>query len=51
MDNRNFLYMFYGFAAVWLVLFAYLVALVRREKKLKREVETLRRMLEEREKK
>jgi CcmD family protein len=51
MDSRNFLYMFYGFAAAWLVLFAYLVALVKRENKLKREVDTLRQMLEEREKK
>ena len=51
MDSRNFLYMFYGFAVAWVVLFAYLVALVTREKKLKREVESLRRMIEDRERK
>jgi CcmD family protein len=41
--------MFYGFAVAWLVLFACLVALVRREGKIKKELEHLKRMIEDRE--
>ena len=51
MDTTNFLYMFYGFTVTWLILFAYVVALSRRESKLKKEVENLKRMIEERERK
>ena len=51
MDQRNFLYMFYGFAAAWFLLAAYLLTLVSRESKLRKEVDNLKRMLEEREKK
>ncbi len=49
MDTRNFTYMFYGFLAAWAILAAYVVALVSRERKLKRELENLKRMLEDRE--
>jgi len=47
MDERNFLYMFYGFLAAWLILALYLVALVGRERRLQREMDNLRRMIEE----
>ncbi len=46
---RNFRFLFYGLLAAWLVLCAYLVWLVARERKLKRQMESLRRMVEERE--
>lgn len=49
MDERNFTYMFYGFAAAWLILVLYVVTLAARERNLKREVETLRKLLEGRE--
>ncbi|MDW8352916.1 MAG: CcmD family protein [Bryobacterales bacterium] len=49
MDERNFTYMFYGFAAAWLILAGYVISLVRREKVLKRQLEQLRRMLEHQE--
>ncbi len=49
MDERNFTYMFYGFAAAWAVVVLYVVSLVRREAKLRREVDTLRRMVEKKE--
>ncbi|MEK7405195.1 MAG: CcmD family protein [Acidobacteriota bacterium] len=48
MDTRNFTFMFYGFLAAWVILAAYVVALVRRENRLKRELENVKRMLEER---
>lgn len=50
MDERNFWFMFYGFAAVWILLAAYVLSLAAREKKLDRQLDTLKRMLEEREK-
>lgn len=46
---RNFRSLFWGLLAAWLVLCAYLVWLVARERKLQRELESLRRMVEERE--
>jgi CcmD family protein len=49
MDERNFTYMFYGFAAAWLILVLYVVTLAARERKLREEVDTLRRLLESRE--
>ncbi|MCZ2073958.1 MAG: CcmD family protein [Bryobacteraceae bacterium] len=48
MDERNFTYMFYGFLAAWLILVAYVVLLVLREKKIEREMESLKRMVEDR---
>lgn len=51
MDERNFTYMFYGFLAAWLVLVGYVVSLVGRERKLKRELDGLKHMIEDREKK
>lgn len=50
MDERNFTYMFYGFAAAWLILAVYVLSLARREKSLKRQLDQLRRMLEHQEK-
>ena len=43
--QRNFLYMFYGFAAVWVILTGYVLTLVARERKLRREIENLKRMV------
>mgnify|MGYP005849640217 CR=1 FL=1 len=50
MDERNFLFLFYGFAAVWVLLAGYVLSLAAREKKLRRQLDTLKRMLEDREK-
>lgn len=51
MDTRNFTYMFYGFAAVWIILFGYLIYLVTRERRLKDELDRVKRMVEDRERK
>jgi CcmD family protein len=48
MDVRNFTYMFYGFAAAWLIVVIYLVLLTGRERKLRREMERLKAMIGER---
>ncbi len=50
MDTRNFEYLFYGFLAVWLIVVAYVVTLVAREGRLKRELEQVKGMLEDRQK-
>ena len=46
---RNFRSLFWGLLGAWLALCAYLVWLAARERKLQRELESLRRMVEERE--
>ncbi len=50
MDERNFTYMFYGFAAAWGILAIYVLTLVSREGRLRREIEGLKRMVEDKEK-
>ena len=48
MDNRNFLYMFYGFLAAWLIVVVYVVMLAAREHRLRRELDRVRQMVEKR---
>ncbi len=47
MDSRNFEYMFYGLGAAWLILSLYVVSLVVREQRLRRELEGVKRMIGE----
>jgi CcmD family protein len=51
MDTRNFTFMFYGFLAAWLILVAYVLSLVARERKLREQIKSLKSMLEYRDKK
>lgn len=46
MDQRNFLYMFYGFSAAWVVLVIYAVTLLSRERRIKDEIVRLKSMLD-----
>ena len=46
MDNRNFEYMFYGFLAAWLIILGYVLMLATRERKLRRELDRVRQMVE-----
>jgi CcmD family protein len=46
MDARNFTYMFYGFAAAFVILVVYVVSLALRERKLTSEIDRVRRMIE-----
>ena len=48
MDERNFTYMFYGFAAVWLCLVVYLVSLAAREKRIRQQLDGLKELMEDR---
>ena len=47
MDNRNFRYMFFGFLAAWLIILVYALLLGLRERRLYRELERVRRMVEQ----
>jgi CcmD family protein len=47
MDSRNFTYMFYGFAAAWVIVTVYVVLLALRERRLRQELDRVRRMVEE----
>jgi CcmD family protein len=38
MDSRNFEFLFYGFAAAWVIVFAYVLILVRRASRLRSEL-------------
>ena len=46
IEARNFTYMFYGFAAAFLILVVYVVTLAMRDRKLKSEIDRVRRMVE-----
>jgi CcmD family protein len=41
-------YLFAAYTLVWVVLFLYLISLSRRQRKLDREIDNLRKMLEAR---
>jgi hypothetical protein len=45
--SRNFEYLAYGLITVWGVVVLYVLTLVARDKKLRQQLETVQRMLEE----
>ena len=45
MDKRNFLYLFYGLTLAWGLLAAYLFILMLRSRKLRAEVDRVKRMV------
>jgi len=47
MDSRNFIYMFYGFAVAWLIVFGYVVTLLRRDRLIRDQLERLEAILTE----
>ncbi len=49
--QRNFQFLSYGFSVAWIILAIYLLMMVSRERRLKREIASLKAMLEERPKK
>ena len=48
MDQRNFTFLFYGFLAAWLIVLFYIVSLVRRSSRLKKELDDVKQLLDER---
>lgn len=47
MDERNITFMFYGLSVAWGLLAVYAVLLGLRERNLKQQLDTLKRMIEE----
>lgn len=47
-DERNYQFMYMGFTAAWAILVIYVVTLVRRGSRLQSQVDTLKRMVEDR---
>jgi CcmD family protein len=49
MDARNFQYMFYGFSAAWVMIVIYAFSMLARERKIKAEIDRLKSMMAEKE--
>lgn len=49
MDPRNFTFLFYGLSVAWLILFGYVLSVVTRERKLQKDLDRVRRLIEEKE--
>jgi hypothetical protein len=47
--EQNFAFLFYGFTAAWLIVILYVISIAIREKKLRLELDRVKRMLDERE--
>jgi CcmD family protein len=45
MDTRNFIFMFYGFLAAWLIVLLYVISLARRNARLKKELENVKSLI------
>jgi hypothetical protein len=48
--QRNYEFLSYGLSAAWIILAAYVLMMVARERTLKREIANLKAMLEEKQK-
>src|ERR1700680_1393978 len=44
MPTENYTFMFYGFTVAWLVIVIYVISIALREKKLREELERVKRM-------
>lgn len=49
MNTPNYTYMFYGFLAAWMVVIVYVISIALRERKLRQELDRVKRMVEDRE--
>ena len=47
MDTRNFTYMFYGFSVAWLVIMLYVISIAVRERRLRQELDRVKRMIDQ----
>ena len=49
MNPQNYTFMFYGFTVAWLIVIGYVISIAVREKKLRGELDRVKRMVEENE--
>ncbi len=47
MSPQNYNFMFYGFTVAWLIVIVYVISIALREKKLRQELDRVKRMVEE----
>jgi CcmD family protein len=47
--DQNYTFMFYGFTAAWLIVIIYVISIALRERKLRQELDRVKRMVEDRE--
>ena len=47
MSSQNSLFMFLGFTVAWLIIIVYVISIALREKKLRQELDRVKRMVEE----
>jgi CcmD family protein len=47
MSPQNYNFMFLGFSAAWLIIMVYVISIALREKKLRQELDRVKRMVEE----
>jgi CcmD family protein len=45
--DQNYTFMFYGFLAAWLVVIVYVISIALRERRLKAELDRVKRMVED----
>ena len=46
MDPREYEYVFFGFTAAWVILVVYVVSIMMRERRLRKELDRVRQMVE-----
>jgi CcmD family protein len=46
MDPREFQFVFFGLLAAWLIILVYVVSIAMRERRLRQELDRVRRMVE-----
>lgn len=47
MNPQNYTFMFLGFTVAWLIIIVYVISIALREKKLREELDRVKRMVEE----
>ena len=47
MNPQNYNFMFYGFTVAWLIVIGYVISIAIREKKLRQELDRVKKMIEE----
>jgi CcmD family protein len=47
MSPQNYNFMFFGFLVAWLIVIVYVISIALREKKLRAELDRVKRMVEE----
>jgi CcmD family protein len=48
IDRRNFEFLFYGFTVAWLIVFIYLIALIRRGARIRAQLTRCEKMIGDR---